>query len=326
MNKIVVIIVSLIIIGVTAVAQPCPHPFKIVVIGSSTSAGSGASVPDSAYVNRYRKFLMDSVNAGCTVINLAIGGATSYKMQPTGYTPPANRSGFPTDTARNITKAISLAPDGIIINYPSNDAASGFTLQEQKDNFLRAIAKADSAGIPVWVTTTQPRNFTDTAQLNKQIAMRDWINTTYGPLHNIDFWTSIATTTGTIVPAYNSGDGVHLNNAGHRVLNDRVKVRGIHVALCAIPTHIGNTNNGPSLTIYPNPVINELTIALNTTNSDIVCNVYDIYGKRVPLAVSMQEASHKILISGFSDLAAGTYFIEVINGSETVMKLVTKAF
>ena len=103
--------------------------------------------------------LLQGKVVGCTVENIAIGGATTYKMQPDWYTPPANRSGFPVDKTRNIDKAISLNPDGIIINYPSNDAANNFTLQEQKDNFLRVKAKADSAGIPIWVTTTQPRNF-----------------------------------------------------------------------------------------------------------------------------------------------------------------------
>lgn len=306
-------------------AQRCARPFKIVVIGSSTSAGAGPTVSDSAYVNRYRKFLVDSVNAGCTVVNLAVGGATTYKMQPTGFIPPSNRSGYPVDTAKNITKAISLAPDGIIINYPSNDASSSFTFQEQKDNFLRVMAKADSANIPVWITTTQPRNFTDTARLNNLVRMRDWLNTTYGPDHNIDFWTGLADSAGKIIPAYNSGDGVHLNNAAHRILNDRVKQRRIHTAICSKLLSVGAPQQNGTIQYFPNPVTDVLQVQLPYTAAYIYCNVYDVTGRRVSTARFNSGNLQACTLSGFRDLAPGSYYVEVLTDKQRTGAVVSKA-
>jgi hypothetical protein len=46
----------------------------------------------------------------------------------------------------------------IIINLPTNDAASAFTVQESQDNLNRVVALADAANVPVFVATTQPRD------------------------------------------------------------------------------------------------------------------------------------------------------------------------
>ena len=51
--------------------------------------------------------------------------------------------------------------------------------------------------------------------------VKDWVIAIY-PTHYLDFWTTIANEDGTINPTYGSGDGIHLNNAGHYVLYTRV--------------------------------------------------------------------------------------------------------
>lgn len=325
MKKILLLIFPLFCVCISVQAQRCAQPFKIVVLGSSTSAGTGPTSSDSAYVNRYRKFLIDSVNAGCTVVNLAIGGATTYKMQPSGYVPPSNRSSFPVDTARNITKAISLAPDAMLINYPSNDASSSFTFQEQKDNFLRVMALADSARIPVWITTTQPRNFSDTARLNSLMRMRDWINTTYGPDRNIDFWTGIAKANGTIDSIYNSGDGVHLNNAGHRILNNRVKARGIHTYLCSKILTVNILPEMQRPILFPNPVSSELQVRFpSDIPGDIRCDVYDMTGRKMNTALKTVLPGKDYRITGFNTLPAGVYYIAIYADNRHSGALVTK--
>lgn len=211
------------IIESRAQSQACSHPFSLVILGSSTSAGAGASPSDSAYVKRFNKYLQDSVNNGCIVTNLAVGGYNTRKIQPTWF-------GGTVDTAKNIDKALSLNPDAILINMPSNDAASGFNLSEQKANFLRVLAKADSFNVPVWITTTQPRNLS-AAGRDSLTHMKDWIISTF-PDSYIDFWTGIAAADGSILAAYNSGDGVHLNNAGHRILCNRVISSNLIDSMC----------------------------------------------------------------------------------------------
>ena len=125
------LIILLVLLGfsISSQAQNTPNPcltindYTIVVIGSSTAAGAGANPSSMAWVNRYRDFL-DSINPGNDVINLALGGYNTYRLMPSNFVPPINRP-VP-DTARNITKAISLNPDAIIVNLPSNDAGAFF--------------------------------------------------------------------------------------------------------------------------------------------------------------------------------------------------------
>ena len=107
-----------------------------------------------------------------------------------------------------MSRAVALNADAIIVNMPSNDAANGFSSSEQLFNFATIVAVADSAGIPVWVCTTQPRNGFGTGQIATQLEVRDSVLSIYGTMA-IDFWTGFADTTNGILPAFNSGDGVH---------------------------------------------------------------------------------------------------------------------
>ncbi len=189
----------------------------IVVLGSSTSAGTGANPPDSAYVNRVRAHIA-GVDTTYKVLNLAVGGFTSYHVMPTGFVPPGGR---PTPRAtNNITYALEYNPKAIFLNLPSNDAASSYPVSEQIANYDTLVAVANRSNVKLWITTTQPRNFSSQSQLDLLFAMRDSVNTRYAP-YAVDFWTTLAQPNGFIVPEYNSGDGIHLNNAGHRLLYQR---------------------------------------------------------------------------------------------------------
>lgn len=199
------------------------QPIHVVVIGSSTAAGAGPSVPDSTWVNRYRAYLQ-GINPQNQVTNLARGGTTTYQIMPSWFVAPTGRPA--TDTSRNVTRALALQPDAIIINMPSNDVSSNFTLQEQMNNYQVMVATADSLSVPVWVCSTQPRNFGTAAQRGIQVAARDSIFAVYG-VQSIDFWTGLATSTHFIDPLYDSGDGVHLNDAAHGILFSRVAQKAL---------------------------------------------------------------------------------------------------
>ncbi|MCB1317814.1 MAG: SGNH/GDSL hydrolase family protein, partial [Leptospiraceae bacterium] len=123
----------------------------IVVLGSSTAAGTGPSSPDSAWVNRFRKTVQEH-DSTAYVVNLAVGGFTTYNVMPTGFVPPANRPS--PNPNNNITKALSYHPTAIVINLPSNDAANNYTVAEQLANYDTLLAQVP-ADIPVWITTTQ---------------------------------------------------------------------------------------------------------------------------------------------------------------------------
>ena len=93
----------------------------IVVVGSSTSAGTGASTSDSAYVSRYRAYVK-SIDPRAIVVNLAVGGYTTYNVMPTGFVPPAGR---PTpNPLNNITRALAYKPWAILVNLPKTCSPS----------------------------------------------------------------------------------------------------------------------------------------------------------------------------------------------------------
>lgn len=214
---------------------------RIVVLGSSTAEGIGPDSPDSAWVSRYRRHLQ-AMNPQHEVINLAKGGYTTYHLLPTGTQPPGGRP--QPDPEWNITHALALVPDAIIINLPSNDAARGYAVEEQLANYDVMLEAAEAKGVPVWIATTQPRNL-DGAGRRAQVAMRDSTFARFAP-RAIDFWTGLAEDDATIKPAYDSGDGVHLNNRAHALLFQRVAEAGVpkEAAAAAAQKGVGKRARG----------------------------------------------------------------------------------
>src|SRR6478735_625672 len=191
----------------------------IVVLGSSTAAGIGPKNPENAWVSRYHAHLSAHF-PNVTLLNLAVGGQTTFEIQPTGYVPPPNR---PTPVeGKNITAALAFHPRAIIVNLPSNDQANNYPISEQLANYDRIASLADAAHVPLWVSTPQPRNFTDSAQLESLMRVRDALAKKFAP-RTLDFWTPFATREGLIKAIYNAGDGTHLNDAAHALLVDIVE-------------------------------------------------------------------------------------------------------
>lgn len=272
----------------------------IVVLGSSTAAGIGSSVSDSSWVGRYSAYI-HSINPGNTVINLAISATTTYQIMPDGNVPPA---GAPNPIpSNNISKAIELNADAIIINMPSNDAFFGIDAGTQMKNFKVIAQKADSAGIPLWVATTQPRNMLP-AQIQIQLAVRDSVQLYFAD-KAIDFWTTIADTNNFINSLYNSGDDIHLNDRGHRILFERVVEKNIPSRLmdsCMVGL---SRNLNPLVVIYPNPVTSYLTIA-NLTG-DHYFQLYNLAGMPV-YKKWLGPGTNNIILS---ELPAGIYLYQI---------------
>ena len=209
----------------SAETQEDALPCKIVVIGSSTAEGVGASVPDSAWVNRYQNALPH-----VEVINLAKGGYMTWNLLPDGSRTPDSIV-YKVDTIRNITKALSFDPDGIIINLPSNDAGHYFGTKVQLHNFNIMLETAKEQEVPVWICTSQPRNYADSIKLQIQLDLQDSVLVKYGA-RSLDFWKGVADEKGHILPQYDSGDGIHLNDSGHRLLVERVLEKGLEKEVC----------------------------------------------------------------------------------------------
>jgi lysophospholipase L1-like esterase len=291
----------------------------LVVLGSSTAAGVGASSIDSGWVKRYRNYLFEK-NTTFKVISLAVGGYTTYDIMPTGYFPPANR---PTPKiGNNISKAVTYNPEAIIINLPSNDVNMGYSIAEQLSNYDTIITVASDNNIPVWVTTTQPRNFS-VAQIQKQIEMRDSTFSRFGE-KAIDFWTDIADSSGRINPEYNSGDGIHLNDKGHANLFRRAVAAEIFNPMVVLVEEKFVFSEYELLQNYPNPFNPLTTIKYKLPKENFVTLVvFDILGNQIAeLVRSYQPAgSYDILFSSNNlKIASGTYFYQLRTGDFVTVK------
>ena len=215
--------------------NPCIEntAFKVVVIGSSTAAGAGVTSADSAWVNRYRKALKN-INPANDVINLAVGGYTTYRLMPTGYTTPSNRPAV--DTIRNITAALKQNPDVIIVNLPSNDRQ--WAMSEQLSNFDTINNQSWNSGVPIYICTTQPVASSTWAAY--QWAVHDSIIAKFAP-YSLEFFTPLADGNNTLDTNL-TPDGTHPNDMGHRLLFHQVWNKDILI-------QIYNPPNYPDLSI-----------------------------------------------------------------------------
>jgi acyl-CoA thioesterase-1 len=199
-----------------------PDPVKqdttnqyIVVIGSSTAAGYGASVRDSCWVAKLRNKLVGD-NKRFKVINFGVGGYTTYKLMPTGYVSEISKRPE-VDTNRNVTAALKYRPALVIINLPSNDIAANFRDEEILKNYRTMIRTIASSRTEYIITGSQPRNFPGIEQRKRLKLLNDKMISEY-PTHIDDYLKKVSTPTYGIQKYYSAGDGIHLNNNGHRVI------------------------------------------------------------------------------------------------------------
>jgi lysophospholipase L1-like esterase len=206
--------------------QPVEHApgVHIVVLGSSTAAGHGLRDPETSWPRRYAAYLR---TRGSTVTNLAVSGYSTFQILPTGTANPQGRPEV--DPAHNITAALALHPDAIIVNLPSNDAAMGVPVDDSLANIRVVATQARDAHVQFWVTTSQPRALPP-AQVQLIVDYRDRIKQEYGA-HALDFFTPLAAPDATPRPELNQGDGIHPNAEGHRLLFEQVKAADLPSAI-----------------------------------------------------------------------------------------------
>lgn len=280
-----------------------------VVLGSSTAAGTGASSPANSWVGKFRTYVQN-IDPDAVVVNLAVGGFTTYNVMPTGFVPPSDRpSPSPNN---NITRALAFNPWAVIINLPSNDAANNYTVGEQMSNFASIIAPIVAAGKHHRITTTQPRNFTNPAQLQNLIDVRTAILNTYGD-KAVNIFDELANPNGTIKPQYNSGDGIHVNDAGHNYIYQQIVASGIANILgvddIAQPAR-GNHMLGSS---YPNPAGVSATIPVYLNEPGVIeLNLYNSLGQQVMNVASghYPSGTHQFLLST-QKLPSGMYMLRL---------------
>jgi lysophospholipase L1-like esterase len=185
------------------------------VIGSSTAEGEGASRPANAWTALLEQSL--SARTGFTLINLAVGGYTSADLLPDS------------DSPGNLKDAIDAAPDLILVALAgSNDLSIGTSSETFLARLARLRDDAQAAGIPTFFVSTAPKDLSDT----QRQALADWASgmrqrfsscwvpheaSPYAPCL-IDVFGPLATSSLELAPQFDSGDGIHLDDAGHSVV------------------------------------------------------------------------------------------------------------
>ena len=198
----------------------------VVILGSSTAEGAGANPADSSWAYRVQTAVNQN-GAKANFVNLAVGGYTTYQAMPTGY----NVSGRPApDTAHNITKALSYHPALVIIDFPSNDIADNYTGQEIVNNYNRMTQALDSAKVQYIIFSTQPRDFSDPNQRMRLKTLNDTVKSVY-TYHVNDFLDQLSTSTYSIKPQYEAGDGIHVNNSGHTVIYNATLAQPVFISI-----------------------------------------------------------------------------------------------
>lgn len=276
--------------------NPCIEntAFKVVILGSSTAAGSGPSSPDSAWVNRYRNQLQQ-INQNNEVVNLAVGGYTTYKVMPTDFIAPANRPIV--DTNRNITTAFTHNPDFIIVNLPSNDRQ--FPIGEQLANFDSLYRHSNTHEVPIYICTTQPIDALASAAYQKEA--RDSIISMF-PNNYIEFFTPLADVDNTVITQY-AADAVHLNDSGHRILFNQVWNRDIL-------SEVFSPGNFPDLvfnnTIYPGGNCADSTAQIGWVIANIGTSVMGNIGFGSSNINGIQDSNQLVLLSNLGTCQTDT--------------------
>ncbi|HEY4109980.1 SGNH/GDSL hydrolase family protein [Puia sp.] len=241
----------------------------IAVIGSSTAAGFHLPIddqgqimedqddnldnglPPNSWVNRLRVYY-DGLHLLNELDNFAIWGQNIYQAMPDDYHYVGGDTRDDVDGRNNISKALSVNPDIILVNFPSNNYdfyPIDETMARIHDIYDAAIANGHTV---CYICTTQPRTSEGFAILDNRTnlkTIRDRIVADF-PNHYIDFYTplvddQVETSPGVpndnylgIKAEFSLGDGTHVNEAGHGVLYNAVLAKNL-VPIANLPLAVG---------------------------------------------------------------------------------------
>jgi acyl-CoA thioesterase I len=187
---------------------------RIVLMGSSTAAGTGASAAQFSVFGRLQSYYNTH-----TWYNIAVPGRTTYQALDAGV-------------SGNIYEALALNPDIILASYPSNDVANNFTNTETINNLTSLQTIAVANGVEIFFLGTQPRDFADEARRIQLSTQNGLILSTFFT-KSINVYPQLVRTGGYIgfdvryLDVNNNPDGIHVNDEGHSRIFDAIVANNI---------------------------------------------------------------------------------------------------
>jgi len=168
-------------------------PARFIVVGGSASDGSVATSQATAFSSVIQS------NYTQTVCN----DSCSYNVTANSL------SVLPEILAHQPTTALLL--------IGGNDLLFKVPAATWKSNYSQIVSQLQAAGVTVKHLLPSPRNPTDLTPL------KNWIETNYPAASVIDIWTPMVTNVTKLKTNYDSGDGVHPNDAGHLLIGSIIR-------------------------------------------------------------------------------------------------------
>jgi hypothetical protein len=176
------------------------------------------------------------------------------------------------------------------------------------------------------VATPQPRNNFNDDRIQIQLDMRDSTFSIFQD-HAINFWDGFQTVDNGLDASLDSGDGVHMNDAGHRELFLRALAEEVPALLINSKTEVlnsvDNELSNEAINLYPNPATEEILLEWGS-KPILLADIYDSEGKLVlKNSIAAQGGISKLDIS---ELPSGVYYILLLNddGQKSTMTFVKK--
>jgi acyl-CoA thioesterase-1 len=186
----------------------------IVILGSATAEGVGASTKSKSWVELMKSKLKKD-NKKVSIINMAKRKSTSYHIMPNS-SKTANRPAAQKD--RNITKALEKKPFLVIIQLTTNDINNGYSDDETLANYEAMRQLMVKANVNYIFAGPQPRNFSTKSQRNRLLAFNEKL-IKWDPDHVVDVLKKLSQQDFKIKKAYAFTDGRNINDKGHEVVN-----------------------------------------------------------------------------------------------------------
>jgi lysophospholipase L1-like esterase len=186
----------------------------IVILGSATAEGVGASTKSKSWVELMRSKLKKD-NKSVSIVNLAKRKSTSYHIMPNSNK-TANRPAPQND--RNISKALEKKPFLVIIQLTTNDINNNYSDDETLRNYETLRQMLVKANVNYLFTGPQPRNFSTKSQRNRLLEFNERL-LKWDPDHVVDVLKKLSLQDFKIKKTYAYTDGRNINDKGHEVVN-----------------------------------------------------------------------------------------------------------
>ena len=168
-------------------------PARFIQIGGSASEGEAASAYSKCFVSVVQSNYLEAICNDSGSWN-SVSNAVSVLPEILAHRPG--------------TAILMTAGNDLYYNYPTAQWQNGYS---------NLVAQLQATGARVKHCLPTPRNSVNL------LPLKNYIQANYPAADIIDCWTPLLTNTSSLKPIYDSGDGVHFNDAGHLLVGSIIR-------------------------------------------------------------------------------------------------------